>query len=123
MNNKHKDVCGFTKVNEIRNVKELSVSEEVYGEFFDRNINNIDYIKRGLIHKLLDAIFENDCYVLNKYKNFESNTEIVTISINVVDPGKRYVNLENDKFIVNGEIFTNDELIVAVKNTYPDRLI
>lgn len=121
MNNKHKD--GFIKINEFKSVKELSVSEEVYTEFFDNNINNIDYIKRGLIHKLLDTIFENDLYILNKYKNFENNTDIITASINIVDPGTRYVNLEGEKFIVNGETFTNDELIDAVKNTYPDRLI
>lgn len=114
-----KNQSGFIKTNELKNVRELVVSYELSDAYKEPE----EFVKEKLVYKLSKSIIENNLAIFNKYKNFDDFSNIFTATINVVDPGKRYVNIIDEKFMVNGEIFTNDELVQAVKNTFPERLL
>jgi hypothetical protein len=81
------------------------------------------FIKIELAEKLVHHIIENDLMEYKKDFRIEDYSERYRAKINVCPPGLKFQSVENDTFIVNGEHFTEDELIEAVKNTYPDRLI
>lgn len=89
----------------------------------DMNALPEELIKQELAYKIGKEIIEQDLCTF--YKNFNQETfeETIFAEINVCKPTDRYVNLEGDAFVVNGVKFTNEELIEAVKNQFPEKLI
>jgi len=119
-NSFHLNKEGFLKENKSSQVKSLKVmiETETYKSPPDQ-----DYLKYELIDKLSEGILKNNlCYFEKDFSPKDFN-EIYYAEINVVAPGLKYVNLEQTVFKVGDEVFTNDELIEAVKSHFAERFI
>lgn len=115
---------GFTSINCLKNVKELSVSGEISQyDLTNDSIESINQVKNSLVHKLAESLISNELVEFEQCKNIENFSDVITASINIVEPGKKFVNLTDNKFIVQNEEFSNDELVQAVKIAYPERFI
>lgn len=115
---------GFTSINYLKNVKELSVSGEISQyDLTNDSIESINQVKNSLVHKLAESLISNELVEFEQCKNIENYSDVITASINIVEPGKKFVNLTDNKFIVQNEEFSNDELVQAVKIAYPERFI
>jgi len=115
-------INGFGKVNCIKSVNELQVSASTSYYGYDE-ADRIREVKRDLVEKLANSIIRNN--LANFTEEFEPHRvgSKITAQIHVVDPGERYVNVIEDKFTVNGEVFSNEDLIIAVKETFPERFV
>lgn len=116
-NANHLSTCsndGFTIQNVTEQVKKISI-----------NINESDD-KTNTVFKLVRAIIDLDLvHYTSSLEQDENNlfAEQSCAELFVVEPGLKYVNLDRALFKVHGEIITNDDLIRAVKNTFPERFI
>lgn len=111
---------GFFKASEVKNVANVCVKAEVRNGL---SIIPEEEILRELILKLSHELFKNKMVTLNSMKSFERDSTMYSASINVAPPGTRYINIEDESFVVNGEKFSEEELVQAVKIAYPERLL
>ena len=76
-----------------------------------------------ILDKLLSKL--KPYIVVNREMSYSSfvPTSIYKAKICVADIHSNYVNYDGTIFKVNGEEFTNEELIESVRNTFPDRFI
>lgn len=106
---------GFQITNDIAGVTTLTSCVRI------NDIENIynfeDHITSRAIYDLANEIINKKLYSITKFNND------YTFKINIVNSDIKYVNKQTEKFIVAGEVFTNDELVKAVKNTFPERII
>lgn len=88
--------------------------------------NNQEYeneIKKTLIDSIAYELYKNNYVNFSKNKELKTQETIIRAEINVVPLGAKFGLIENDMFIVNGEKFTEEDLIEAVKIAYPERFI
>ena len=88
--------------------------------------NNQEYeneIKKTLIDSIAYELYKNNYVNFSKNNKLKTQETIIKAEINVVPLGKKFGLIENDMFIVNGEKFTEEDLIEAVKIAYPERFI
>lgn len=59
------------------------------------------------------------------YKHFDQNSlcDIVVAEVSVAPVGTKMCLIEDEFFSVNGELFSQKEIIDAIKKTYPERII
>lgn len=113
---------GFNNVDVVKNVKVLTISRACDSFHIDDKKNEL-FIKRNIAQDLSKSLIENDLIIFNIYEEWFNNQKIIQGTINVVDPGIRYVNKKDEKFVVDDQVFDNDELIEAVRKTFPERFI
>ena len=91
----------------------------------DINISNNqeNEIKKTLIDSIAYELYKNNYVNFSKNKELKTQETIIRAEINVVPLGAKFGLIENDMFIVNGEKFTEEDLIEAVKIAYPERFI
>lgn len=114
---------GFITEKKVKNVQNLHV--EFKKHRFDMQEDDVpeELIQRELSYQLAQEIIKGGYASL--YRNFNQETfeDAIIAEINVCPPGIKMQNVEDEFFKVNGELFTEAELIEAVKNTYPERLL
>jgi len=105
-------------------IKQVHVEHSVPLHISEDELVHIESgIKYKLAQDLANAIFEDDLLNIVQDHRIETYTKNFRAMIHVVEPNTQYANLMQNVFEVNGETFTNDELIEAVKNYYAERLI
>lgn len=117
---------GFNKTTTATPVSRINVSETLPNDFsyerFDYD-NNIE-IKKNLAAQLGIELLKSNLIEFSSFEEADSLQINVTAKINALKPSVLdYVNLKQDKFIVKGVTFTNDELLEAVNKTFPEKLI
>lgn len=85
--------------------------------------NEENEIKNILINSIADELYKNNFVHFSKKEHMETQETIIKAEINVVPLGEKFGLIENDMFIVNGEKFSEEDLIEAVKIAYPERFI
>ena len=112
---------GFNNVPEIRTVQTFSVkSQELHqehAEIYKKSI--LEELAASLGRKILSANLTE----VNYEKNEVRGTQTFILSISAVQPGIKYVNVLDNVLSVNGEKFSEGDLIRAVKIAYPERFI
>lgn len=114
---------GFTitqvsdEVKTIRVNYDIDVSDRFAKEFA------IEKAKREITNKLVDDLVDGRCITIFESTDFCNQGIKVSAEIHFVESGNKYVNFFDNIFTVKGEKFTNEELVEAVKNTFPERLI
>lgn len=116
---------GFTKVTNIKSPITLRTSCTWSRYVFDGGNNLLD--EPRIIQKLTEQLAEKIVKerLVSYYKHFDPKEyqDRIEAEITISPPGQRLVHVEDECFKVNGELFTEEEIIAAIKNTYPDRLI
>lgn len=116
-------INGMNKKSEYRSVKRLSVHYKKNRYNADMDSVPPELIKQELAYKLGAEIISGGHARFEKSYNPENFEETYAAEINVVTPGQSYINMHGDVFVVEGEEFSNAELVEAVKNYYAERLI
>lgn len=114
---------GWGKERKTKNVRNVHV--EYVTHRFSADMDKIpeEIIKRELAYKLGKEILEND--LCNYYRTTSNKdfTETFAADIFVTEGSMQYYNRTDDVFKVHDEIFTNEELIEAVKSHFAERFI
>lgn len=111
---------GFFKASEVKTVADFWVKKEVRNGL--PKIHE-EIIREQLILKLSHELFKSKIVTLHSMKTFERDRTVYIASINVAPPGTSYMNIEGETFVANGEKFSEEEFIQAVKIAYPERLL
>jgi len=82
----------------------------------------IDVYQHSISMSLLQEALKNNS-VYFEYDTGYNGQRTITGTLYVSKSENRYINRFDNIFNVGNEIFTNDELIHAVKNTYPEKFI
>ena len=111
---------GFNKTNTCNKTKEF------FAEIMLTNESN-DYrnsIKEILNAELLKKIAKEGYITYTQHFDTRTQHYILSAKLNVNEPSLNNIHVSiNNTFFVNKVQFTEEELIDAVKNTYPERLI
>jgi len=117
---------GFIQTERLRNVQEICATLNVDAYAMNNAMNNgitKEYIIQNLISRISSSLFSAKLVELEQLKSVDNDEIIFKASIVVSPPGIKYMNVQDEAFIVNNEKFTEEELINAVKIAYPDRII
>ena len=120
----HEAVDGFTHVPNIKSAVTIrarySTSRHVH-ESLDATLDSA--VPHKLAHDLVEKMIKEK--VISYYKMFDAKSfsDTIEAEITVCPSGTKMCNIVDECFKVNGELFTEEEIIKAIKNTYPDRLI
>ncbi len=80
-------------------------------------------VKRHLADLLSVELAESGTVVYYKHYDQLMDSDIIVAEVSVVPSGTKMTLVEDQFFSVNGELFTQEDVIKAIKQTYPDRLI
>ena len=115
---------GWQVITESRGVKEIKVQTEMEFDMYrDSSLDWHKYTMHNITHNLAKAIISEKLFSYKRFSDDLNRKDIIQATIHVAEPGIKYINKQNGKFIVNGEEFSNDDLVKAVKYTFPERLI
>jgi hypothetical protein len=115
---------GFMDRPKTKYVERVVSHESINSQRFEHDNYTFDFekhIERKLVDNLINVLLERKLVQFHKEKRY--NEVNFSAAISVVDGKNEYVNFSEPHFIVDDEHFTNSELIEAVKNTFPERLI
>lgn len=110
---------GFYDVISQKNVNKLRAEIKVD---FETSSMSEEYVKSELIRKLVKGLINNSLVNIYTSKDTDGITTYAA-EINAVHTGTSYVNLEDKQFTVEGENFTNEDLVEAVKKCFPERFV
>lgn len=83
-----------------------------------------ELIEREIAYSLAKQIIENGLVSVYEHYSHEDFSKVFAVDMNVSPTGRQFTSMvTNQMFKVNGEEFSEDELIFAVKKTYPEKLI
>lgn len=82
-----------------------------------------ELLMQEMAYKLAKEILESDSATIYKNLDQETFNETIYAEICIAPPGMKYVNRDEEVFQVDDELFTNEELIEAVKGFYAERFI
>jgi hypothetical protein len=80
-------------------------------------------IKEKLTFELAIKLIQDGLVSYHKYFDNQRQHDTIEAEVIVCPPGTKFANVVDECFKVNGELFSEEEIIHAIKNTYPDRLI
>lgn len=80
-------------------------------------------VELEIAHRIAAALHQNGDILFDRSESFFDDSSVITGTVFIVEPTNSYINLKDNKFIVNNEVFTNEELVEAVKSYYAERLI
>lgn len=115
----------FNPTNIHEKVKELSVN--VVLSEYDKCILSEYDIKQKIVDELsyllADEIVKNNYITSETYTEAVTLNEIFAVKTKICKNSTSYVNFVDNVFRVDKEEITNDELVQAVRNTFPERFI
>lgn len=119
---------GWQYANGVYELHKLTVSRET-----SLDIDGLEYLKRDLPRLIGDAVLEKGLFESRKYSQpsmyYHGPSEVVSLDVYVMKPPTgnykniQHVNMDGPVFVVNGVEFTNEDLVKAVKRTFPEKLI
>lgn len=116
---------GLNKSRVEKSVKTISMNHEVTDDLL-RN-GDSDEVKAALKNEialeLVNKLMEQNLITIDQIRIFETDVSRFISSINVVEPGIRFSIVENDVFTVDEEKFSEEDIIAAIRATYPERFI
>lgn len=102
-----------------KQVKKVSVSAVNHAHIHARSID----VELEIAQRIAAALHQNGDILFDRSESFFDDSSVITGTVFIVEPTNSYINLKDNKFIVNNEVFTNEELVEAVKSYYAERLI
>jgi hypothetical protein len=86
---------------------------------------NPEYIKEDICRQLTQEIINSKVITVFEDKYSDQMTQVYSAEVYIAPTNKdnEYANIDGVTFKLNGIVFTNEELIEAVRNTFPERLI
>lgn len=119
-------INGFNKIQTAKQVTNIT-SETRIDEFkYTHSSSDYDFLDSSymdLTHKLVHEMIKNNLVNFTQHKDVMSGDHVIRANLNAVKCEQQFVNLEEQSFIVDGNKFTNEELIEAVRHTYPEKFI
>jgi hypothetical protein len=110
-----KTIHGMSQGSQIKNVLEISVKKHFeIDEDFEAIVNELTTI---LITKMISSKQIHFVKIHSDYTNQYSAT------VNICKPGLKFTTIWKDKFIIDGESFTEEDVIKSLKMTSPERFI
>jgi len=86
--------------------------------------DNINEIKNDLTTKLITkAIKSKQIIFQKKVDNFTYKYINYSASVNIAKPGIKFTTVFNEKFKIDNELFSEEEVIESLKSTFPERFI
>ena len=112
--------AGFTKISNLKEVKEVR-SFFSASRYEDRL--TFDELRYRLASNLATELITKK--LVSFETHFDRNRFVDTIcaEVTICPPGTQMNSKQDEYFKVDDELFTEEEIIKAIKNTYPDRLI
>lgn len=116
---------GFVKQ---ANIKSTSVIRSFYtASRYLQDSTNVTLdeksIKEKLTFELAIKLIQDGLVSYHKHFDPKSHADTIEAEVTVCPVGTKFANIVDESFMVDGELFTEEEIIKAIKNTYPDRLI
>jgi hypothetical protein len=108
---------GFQKEDSVAMTKRFTNTIVLSFDFRDEEFAK-EKLEESLFKQLSDSGYIS--FIKEKKPGF---AEQITAHINVAKQPDYYLKFTGNVFEVNGEKFTEEDLIEAVKNTFPERLI
>lgn len=93
----------------------------VISDFLDR-VWDSDAVEHDLCSKIVQELLTNKMIRINQEKNI-NNDITFTAELTVVQPSIKMMNVSNEVFYINSEQFNEEDIITALKNTFPERFI
>ena len=119
----HTDNDGLTTITKMVDATTISVSYQLDNRIQQLSKTHPEVIEHKLAQKLAAAILSSGIPTMHRHVDHLTFNEIIGTSITICKPSVKFKHVEGDSFVVNGEHFNEDEIIFALKQTYPDRLI
>lgn len=124
-----KSPAGFYKTNKQGTFRKIECTAEL--SYLERsNAVSTEELQIALIHRLSQGVFDelvrdpSYFHCIDRENNQNTMSERYRSAIFIAQsPHDKYLNMLGNEFMVDGQSFSNDELIQAVKNTFPERFI
>lgn len=84
---------------------------------------DVNEVKHELTNRLANQLINSNMIMTYESPYYNTGENVVIAEIKVVKSDKDYVNYSGEKFVLKNQEFTNEELIEAVKQTFPERFI
>ena len=112
---------GWQRQEKIVQVKQIHLTKIINFDILTNDtMPDIEFLMvKELAHRIIEsglASIETSTSVVTKEKTLTAN-------VNIIESGIKYTNRTEEVFKVQGEVFTNDELLQAVKSYFPERLV
>jgi hypothetical protein len=117
------NVDGFTKSVNAKSTIEIHAQRKFSKHLFDTDTIDEKLIQADLAIELATEIIKSGQVSFYRHFNAAEYQETVVAEVTVCPRGARFRQVEDEYFKVNDELFTEEEVIQAIKQTYPDRLI
>ena len=121
--NPFREEDGWNRETRMESVEIIHVTREVSEDVMEGSVDHKHMIKRELARGLADELLKENKIEFREQKDLYKFSTLFNASIRVVNNSVNYVNLEGTVFKVNGKEFREDEIIEAIKETFPERLI
>ena len=118
MYSENKSLNGFTTQNRSMPTTEFTITRKIDSQNTDQQL-----VEQNMVEEIVQHIFKNNLIFIEENSSLISNEKILIAKLNICTSGTKYANVIDNFFTINDEIFTNDELIAAVKAYYPERLV
>lgn len=112
--------AGFTKISNLKEVK------EIYSFFSaSRYADNltVDAIRYRLAANLTKELIDQNMVSFHTHFDRDRFVDTVKAEVTICPPGTLVNSKQDEYFKVDDELFTEEEIINALKKTYPERLI
>jgi hypothetical protein len=124
-----KSPSGFYKTNRNGNVRKIECAAEL--SYLERsNARSTEELQIKIVHRfaqgVCDELIRDPSYFhcIDRDTNQNEMSFVYRSAIFIAEsPHDKYLNMLGNEFMVDGQSFSNDELIQSVKNTFPERFI
>lgn len=107
-------------------INHFSAEQVVTGDFLQKSINPKSIILEEFLNKFKKELIEKHAIRILSYKNLETDFTHVRASIdylNINDYKISNIAVDKDIFRYNELLFHESEVVLALKNTYPEKFI
>jgi len=120
---------GLNQTSKVGNFRKIECAAEL--SYLERsNARSNEELQIELVHRFAQGVCDELVRDPSYFHCIERDTNQKTMSfiyrsaIFIAEsPHDKYLNMLGNEFMVDGQGFSNDELIQAVKNTFPERFI
>lgn len=112
--------AGFTKISNLKEVKE--VRSFFSASRYEDNLT-FDALRYRLASNLATELITKNLVSFQTHFDRDRFVDTVCAEVTICPPGTQMLSKQDEYFKVDDELFTEEEIITAIKNTYPDRLI
>ena len=114
---------GYTKIDSVKPVVDVRVSWSKSPYVISTGEIPINVIQKELGLQLGEKMVKEKLVDYHRRFDHASMLEVFTAEVTICPPGTKMKYVQDECFMVYGEPFTEEEIINALKQTYPDRLI